>query len=99
MTEHEVLSALRDVYDPEVGLNIVDLGLVYSTAIDGSRLRIAITMTTPACPMHAYLTEEVRETLLSRFEQLEDVEVELVWDPPWSPEMISTNAREQLGWR
>ena len=71
MTEHEVLSALRDVYDPEVGLNIVDLGLVYSTAIDGSRLRIAMTMTTPACPMHAYLTEEVRETLLSRFEQLE----------------------------
>lgn len=98
LSESDILQALRGVNDPEVGVNIVDLGLVYSTEIRGDKVRIAMTMTTPACPMHSYLTEEVREAILSQHEEIEDVSVELVWDPPWSPRMISETGKRQLGW-
>lgn len=97
-SEEDILQALRGVNDPEVGVNIVDLGLVYSTEIHGAKVRIVMTMTTPACPMHSYLIEEVREAILSQHEEIENVSVELVWDPPWSPSMISEKGRRQLGW-
>lgn len=97
--EADILQALRAVNDPEVGVNIIDLGLVYSTEIDKDGVRVVMTMTTPACPMHSYLTEEVREAILSRFEEeVASVKVELVWDPPWSPQMISESGKRQLGW-
>lgn len=98
MTEDDILQALHGVHDPEVGVNIVDLGLVYSTEIQGDSVRIVMTMTTPACPMHSYLTEEVREAILGKNEEVENVSVELVWDPPWSPQMISEKGKRQLGW-
>ncbi len=94
----DILRVLRQVNDPEVGVNIVDLGLVYSTERKGDRVRIVMTMTTPACPMHSYLAQEVRETILCQFEDIEEVEVKLVWDPPWSPQMISERGKKQLGW-
>jgi metal-sulfur cluster biosynthetic enzyme len=97
-SEQEILQALRGVNDPEVGVNIVDLGLVYSTEVVGDKVRILMTMTTPACPMHSYLTEEVRNAILSQHEEVEDVNVELVWDPRWSPQMISEKGKRQLGW-
>lgn len=98
MTEDAILGVLHGVNDPEVGVNIVDLGLVYSTEIQGGRVRVVMTMTTPACPMHSYLTEQVREAILSQHDEIEDVSVELVWDPPWSPQMISEKGKCQLGW-
>jgi metal-sulfur cluster biosynthetic enzyme len=97
-SELEILQALRGVNDPEVGVNIVDLGLVYSTEIVGDKVRSLMTITTPACPMHSYLTEEVRNAILSQHEEVEDVNVELVWDPRWSPQMISEKGKRQLGW-
>lgn len=98
-SEEDVLQILRTVNDPEVGVNIVDLGLIYSTEIHGDTVRIVMTMTTPACPMHSYLTEEVREAILFQDEDVEKVDVQLVWDPPWSPQMISEKGRRQLGWQ
>lgn len=98
VNEKDILQALRGVNDPEVGVNIVDLGLVYSTEIHGDNVHIVMTMTTPACPIHSYLTEEVREAILSQHEEVANVEVELVWDPAWSPQMISEKGRRQLGW-
>lgn len=98
VSEQNILQALRGVNDPEVGVNIVDLGLVYSTEVVGDKVRILMTMTTPACPMHSYLTEEVREAILNQNEEVEEVNVDLVWDPPWSPQMISENGKRQLGW-
>lgn len=98
LTEIGILQTLRGVNDPEVGVNIVDLGLVYSTEMRGDSVRIVMTMTTPACPMHSYLTEEVREAILAQYEEVENVSVELVWDPPWSPQMISEKGKRQLGW-
>ena len=98
MTEADIIAALQGVNDPEVGVNIVDLGLVYSTEIDGDKVRIVMTMTTPACPMHSYLTQEVRAAIMDRFEGISGVNVDLVWDPPWSPRMISAKGKRQLGW-
>ncbi len=98
VTEDDIMAALQGVNDPEVGVNIVDLGLVYSTEINGDQVRVAMTMTTPACPMHSYLTQEVRAAILDRFERVSRVDVDLVWDPPWSPRMISAKGKRQLGW-
>ena len=99
MTEAEVLLAVHQVVDPEVGVNIVDLGLVYSTEITDRCVKIVMTMTTPACPLHSYLTEQVREVIQSQIEDVEKVEMALVWDPPWSPQMISETGSRQLGWQ
>ena len=98
VSEKDILQTLHGVNDPEVGVNIVDLGLVYSAEIQGDNVRIVMTMTTPACPMHSYLTEEVREAILGQYDGVENVSVELVWDPPWSPQMISEKGKRQLGW-
>lgn len=98
VSEEDILQALRGVNDPEVDVNIVDLGLIYSTQIHGADVRIVMTMTTAACPMHSYLTEEVREAILSQHAEVENVSVELAWDPAWSPQMISKNGKRQLGW-
>ncbi len=81
--ERDILRALQGVSDPEVGVNIVDLGLIYSIEIDCDQVRIVMTMTTPACPMHSYLTEEIRETILAEFEKVAEAEVRLVWEPAW----------------
>jgi metal-sulfur cluster biosynthetic enzyme len=98
-SEEDILRTLRTVNDPEVGVNVVDLGLIYGTEIRGDTVRIVMTMTTPACPMHSYLTEEVREAILIQEEDVEKVDVQLVWDPPWSPGMISEKGKRQLGWQ
>lgn len=98
MTEDDIIAALQEVNDPEVGVSIVDLGLVYSTEINGDKVRIVMTMTTPACPMHSYLTQQVRAAIVDRFERVASVDVDLVWDPPWSPRMISPKGKRQLGW-
>jgi metal-sulfur cluster biosynthetic enzyme len=97
--ERNILRALHKVSDPEVGVNIVDLGLIYSIGIEGDKVRMVMTMTTAACPMRSYLTEEVREAILAEFEDVATVEVQLVWEPAWSPRMISKQGRRQLGWQ
>jgi metal-sulfur cluster biosynthetic enzyme len=94
--EEAVRDALRDVIDPELGINIVDLGLVYGVGIDGRLVRVSMTMTTPACPLSGYLRDLVFSTLSARFPELEDVEIDIVWDPPWNPDMMSDEARRQL---
>jgi metal-sulfur cluster biosynthetic enzyme len=99
MTRDErVLQELRDVIDPEVGINIVDLGLVYEATREEGRVRVRMTMTTPACPLGSYLTESVDAALRRGFPDAEAIQVELVWDPPWSPDLLTPEARRQLGW-
>lgn len=103
--EEQLLAALREVNDPEVGLNIVDLGLVYGVEAlreegeaERLRARVRMTMTSPACPLGDYLTDAVREALRARFPEIAEVEVEMVWDPPWTPERMSEQARGFFGW-
>ncbi len=93
----DIFAALKTVIDPELGINIVDLGLVYHAARDAHGIDIALTMTTPACPLGEMMTEEIKLVLRDRFPDTPDIHVELVWDPPWSPDLMSEESRRQLG--
>lgn len=95
--DDEILAALKAVIDPELGINIVDLGLVYHAARTVNGIDIALTMTTPACPLGEMMTGEIKQVLGDRFPDAPDVRVELVWDPPWSPDLMSEESRRQLG--
>jgi len=98
-TETNVFEALREVYDPELGVNIVDLGLVYGVEIEGADIRIIMTLTTPGCPLHDMLTEAVDDAMRVFLGATGKVEVDLVWDPRWRPEMITPAGLRELGWR
>lgn len=95
--EARVLDALRTVFDPEIPVNIYELGLIYTlTVSDGGNVAIEMTLTTPACPVAGSLPGEV-ETKVREVEGVNDVTVELVWDPPWSPERMTEAAKLELG--
>ncbi len=101
VTEQDVLSALRSCYDPEIPVNIVDLGLIYNvgfTPADDNKqdVTIEMTLTAQGCPEHVNISAQVK----SRLEQLpgvRNVQVNVVWTPPWTPERLSADARKQLG--
>jgi metal-sulfur cluster biosynthetic enzyme len=92
-----VLEALREVIDPEVGLNVVDLGLVYGVDVSGADVKVSMTMTTPACPLGEQIVRDA-ETRLGAIDGLGAVSVELVWEPAWTPDRMSADAKEALGW-
>jgi iron-sulfur cluster assembly accessory protein len=98
LTEETVREALREVIDPEVGINIVDLGLVYGLDIQKDIVRVRMTMTTPACPMSEQIQRDAEDRILATSPAARMVDIDLVWDPPWSPEMISDEAKQMLGW-
>lgn len=98
LTEEMILTGLREVIDPEIGCNIVDLGLVYSIVINGGRVAVSMTLTTQGCPMHESICWGVKEALLN-LDGVEEVEVELVWDPPWHPSMMTEVGRAATGVR
>jgi len=87
-----IVDALQQVIDPEIGVNIVDLGLVYSVAFEAGIVRVTMTLTTPGCPMHESISWGVKNALLA-IEGITDVEVEIVWDPPWDPSMMTEQGR------
>ena len=96
-SDPRVLDALRQVVDPELGVNIVDLGLVYGSEVRDGQVHVAMTMTTPACPMEELLMEMVHSAILRELPEARSVDVDLVWDPVWKPEMMSPEAKAQLG--
>jgi metal-sulfur cluster biosynthetic enzyme len=96
--ESAVMETLRQVVDPEIGCNIVDLGLVYSVCITGANVVVAMTLTTPGCPMHESICQGVRNALID-LEGVGEAEVELVWDPPWHPSMMTEIGRAMTGAR
>lgn len=96
LNQAAVLEALRQVVDPELGCNIVDLGLVYNIAIAGAKVNVAMTLTTRGCPMHESIRWGVQAALLN-LEGVEEAEVDLVWDPPWHPSMMTTSGRTATG--
>lgn len=100
ITADTVRAVLSQVIDPEVGINIIELGLVYDVLVseDGTQMHVRMTMTSPACPMGAHIADEARDALRRRWLTLRQVEVELVWEPPWGPERMSDEAKRQLGW-
>ena len=98
LSESEVYDALRGVEDPEAGMSIVDLGLVYGVDVTPTRIHVRMTMTSPACPVAPYIVEESVAAIRTAAPGVPDVDVELVWDPPWTPERMSAAARERFGW-
>ncbi len=91
----DVIKALKNCVDPELGMSIVDLGLIYGISISGSDVKLTMTMTSPMCPVTSIILADA-ELRLKAIEGIENVDVELVWDPVWTPEMISEETRAQL---
>lgn len=91
-----VINALKDIYDPEIPVNIYDLGLIYNVEIDEGHVMVTMTLTTPHCPVAESMPAEV-ELRVGAVPGVGDAEVNLVWDPPWSPENMSDEARLELG--
>ena len=94
-TESDIREALRHVLDPEIGINIVDLGLVYRIETEGTRARIAMTMTSPACPLAEYLKDLITSAVRQHVPSVTDIEIVVEWEPPWDPEMMSDEAAAQ----
>ncbi len=97
LTQAQVMEALMTILDPEFGLSIVDLGLIYDVRIEGRDVAVAMTLTSPACPAGTMLLEGARAAC-ERLPGVGNVLVELVWSPPWTPERLSAAGREQVGW-
>lgn len=96
-TKEEVLEALKGIYDPEIPVDIVNLGLIYDVAINGEKVSVRMTTTSQGCPVGNYLASEA-EKVVRRIKGVKEASVELVWDPPWSPEMLSEEGKQKLGW-
>ena len=104
LTQEEVISALKECYDPEIPVNIVDLGLIYEVRmkptevpnLQGEDVEVEMTLTAPGCPSHQEISDQVRQRLL-RMPGVSNATVNIVWYPQWTPERLSPEARKQLG--
>lgn len=97
VTQEQVMDALRNCYDPEIPLSIVDLGLVYEVRVDGGDVYVKMTLTAPGCPLHATISQSVKQEI-EKLDEVERATVEVVWQPPWTHDRMSPEAKERLGW-
>ena len=95
-TKEQVIEALHAVEDPELGMDIVDLGLLYDVEIEGSKVKVIHSLTSMGCPAGPMIQEDI-VNVASSLEGVEDVEIELTWDPPWTPDKMSDDAKFILG--
>ena len=98
LSEDDVRAALRLVEDPEAGMSVLDLGLVYGISLEPGKVRVEMTMTSPACPASDYLVDEAAAAIRAVAPEGTDVDVALVWEPPWTPERMSAEAQQRFGW-
>ena len=96
VTRDDVLEALKAVFDPEIPVNVVDLGLVYDLDVKENDVSVKMTLTFAGCGMGPYIAQQA-EWRIAEMEAVEDVNVELVYDPPWTPDMITEDGKKQLG--
>ena len=94
--DEDIAAVLRGIDDPEVGVNIVDLGLVYEARRDAGGLRVALTATSRSCPLGEFMIDEARRRLGVAFPKVHVIDIELVWTPPWEPGRMTGTARAQL---
>ncbi len=95
-TRDEVFEALRQVEDPELGMDIVDLGLLYDAEIEGSKVKVIHSLTSMGCPAGPMIQEDIH-SVVAALPDVDDVEIELTWDPPWTPDRMSEDAKFILG--
>ena len=93
--KNKIIEEIRKIYDPELPVNIYELGLIYDIKVNGCKAEIKMTLTTPNCPVAESLPKEVKEGAM-QVEGIEDVDLELVWDPPWNKDMMSDAAKLEL---
>lgn len=98
VSKEEVMNRLKQCYDPEIPVNIVDLGLIYDVTVEGEIVHVKMTLTAPGCPMHSLIARDVRNKLES-MEGVKEAKVEMVWEPRWTPDRISPEAKFKLGIR
>jgi metal-sulfur cluster biosynthetic enzyme len=96
VTKEQVYDALHECYDPEIPVNIVELGLVYDVEVKNEQVAVKMTLTAPGCGMGAMIANDARQRILA-LDGVVEATVDLVWDPPWNPSMISETARQKLG--
>ena len=96
LNKDKVIDALKEVYDPEIPVNIVDLGLIYDVDINGSDVEVKMTLTAAGCGMGPYIAQQA-EWAISEIDDVEDVNVDIVFDPPWDPERITEDGKKLLG--
>ena len=93
--EDKIIDEIKKIYDPELPVNIYELGLIYDIKVIGKKAEIKMTLTTPNCPVAESLPKEVKESVM-QVEEIDDVDLELVWDPPWTKDMMSDAAKLEL---
>ena len=96
LTRDEVMDALRDVYDPEIPVNVVDLGLIYTVEVEDGDVHVEMTLTAAGCGMGPYIAQQA-EWRIAELDEVEDVQVDVVFDPPWNPDMITDDGKRLLG--
>ncbi|MBC8193138.1 MAG: DUF59 domain-containing protein [Candidatus Marinimicrobia bacterium] len=96
VNKNTILEALRKVYDPEIPVNLVDLGLIYDTSIENGKVNITMTLTATACPMHTVISQNVKAAV-EALDGVNEAVVDVVWEPRWNPEMISPEGRIAMG--
>jgi metal-sulfur cluster biosynthetic enzyme len=96
-SEDQVMECLREINDPELGINLVDLGLIRGVDVEDKKVTVTYTLTTPACPMNEYIDAEVVETLKERLPGVETVIPKLSWEPLWDPSQMTEDAKLELG--
>jgi metal-sulfur cluster biosynthetic enzyme len=96
MTREDVIEALRSVEDPELGMDIVELGLLYDAEVNGPRVKVLYSLTSMGCPAGPLIQQNIEE-VVKAMPEVEDVETELTWDPPWTPDKMSDDAKFILG--
>ncbi|MBU7044722.1 MAG: metal-sulfur cluster assembly factor [Theionarchaea archaeon] len=96
VTKDDVMSVLKQCYDPEIPVNVVDLGLIYGVDIDGDTVNIEMTLTAPGCPMHSLIARDVKQKV-ETLDEVNQANVQVVWDPPWTPDRLSEEAKKILG--
>ena len=96
VSKEDILETLKTVYDPEIPVNVVDLGLVYDVQVNDNDVYVQMTLTFPGCGMGPYIAQQA-EWAIQDMEGVEEVEIEMVFEPPWSPDLISEEAKAQLG--
>jgi metal-sulfur cluster biosynthetic enzyme len=95
--KEKILDALHSVIDPELGIDVVNLGLIYGIDVGDGNVAITMTLTTPGCPLHESMSSAVYNAVRS-VDPSREVHINLVWNPPWTPERLTPDAREMLGW-
>jgi metal-sulfur cluster biosynthetic enzyme len=96
VTRDQVFNVLHDCYDPEIPVNLVDLGLIYDVKIDDDQVHVVMTLTARGCPAHSFISEDVRSRV-ARIPGVKSAQVQVVWEPPWDPSRMTDAAKKRLG--